>query len=646
MKNYFKLLPRKISFSIGFLLIFILGIYLNRNVLLRHIAEKQITKLEQQYKLDIRYGKLQLHGINCIYLGNLSVVPAERDTLLTLQSLQIQFDLWNMIWGEFDVERTDMDGLRLSFIKQNKEANYDFLFTSDDKEHEPQPAEAATTNYAERINKVLSLLYKLLPENGTLKNLCISERKNNRFVTFTIPSFQIVQNRFQSEIEICEDTLQQQWITKGSLNRSQQHIQAKLYAPRNEHITLPYLHRRLGADISFDSLTYSLTQERESSTLTTLRGKAKVDGLQVYHASLSPEVIVLNRGGLEYSLHIAPHGIELDSTSTVRFNDLSFHPYLKAEKADSTWHLTASVNKAWFPARQLFGSLPKGLFENLDGLQTSGELAYHFFFDVDFAQPDSLKLESELNRKGFRIERFGLTDLRKMAEEFTYTAYEHDQPVRSFPVGPSWEHYTPLDSIPRLLQMTIMQSEDNAFFYHRGFLPDALREALIQDLKVKRFARGGSTITMQLIKNVFLNRHKNIARKLEEALIVWLIENEHLTSKERMYEVYLNIIEWGPLIYGVHEAADFYFSKRPSQLSLEECIFLAHTIPNPKHFKWSFTEDLKLKESMAEYYRLIAERLAQKGVISEEQALSIRPEIELRGKAREFFRTEVMPAEE
>lgn len=646
MKNYFKLLPRKISFSIGFLLIFILGIYLNRNILLRHITEKQITKLEQQYKLDIRYGKLQLHGINCIYLGNLSVVPAKRDTLLTLQSLQIQFDLWNMIWGEFEVERTDMDGLKLSFIKQNKEANYDFLFTSDDKKHEPQPAEAAATNYAERINKVLSLLYKLLPENGTLKNLCISERKNNRFVTFTIPSFQIVQNRFQSEIEICEDTLQQQWITKGSLNRSQQHIQAKLYAHRNEHITLPDLHRRLGADISFDSLTYSLTQERKSSTLTTLRGKAKVDGLQVYHASLSPEVIVLNRGGLEYSLHIAPHGIELDSTSRVRFNDLSFHPYLKAEKTDSTWHLTASVNKEWFPARQLFGSLPKGLFENLDGLQTSGKLAYHFFFDVNFAQPDSLKMESELSRKGFRIERFGLTDLRKMSEEFTYTAYEHDQPVRSFPVGPSWEHYTPLDSIPRLLQMTVMQSEDNAFFYHRGFLPDALREALIQDLKVKRFARGGSTITMQLIKNVFLNRHKNIARKLEEALIVWLIENEHLTSKERMYEVYLNIIEWGPLIYGVHEAADFYFSKRPSQLSLEECIFLAHTIPSPKHFKWSFTEDLKLKESMAEYYRLIAERLAQKGVISEKQALSIRPEIELRGKAREFFQTEVTLAEE
>lgn len=91
--------------------------------------------------------------------------------------------------------------------------------------------------------------------------------------------------------------------------------------------------------------------------------------------------------------------------------------------------------------------------------------------------------------------------------------------------------------------MSVMQSEDDAFFYHHGFLLDAMREALIHDLKVHRFARGGSTISMQIVKNIFLNRKKNIAHKLKEALIVWLIETEHLTSKSRMYEVYLNIAE-------------------------------------------------------------------------------------------------------
>ena len=160
-----------------------------------------------------------------------------------------------------------------------------------------------------------------------------------------------------------------------------------------------------------------------------------------------------------------------------------------------------------------------------------------------------------------------------------------------------------------------------------------MREALIYDLQVERFARGGSTITMQLVKNVFLNRNKNFARKLEEALIVWLIETERLTSKERMYEVYLNIAEWGPLVYGIKEASAYYFGKRPSQLTTEESIFLASIIPKPKHFRSSFAENGRLKENMEGYYKLIAGRLAKKGLISEIEADSIRPDIQVTGDA-------------
>ena len=257
---------------------------------------------------------------------------------------------------------------------------------------------------------------------------------------------------------------------------------------------------------------------------------------------------------------------------------------------------------------------------------------------MELASPDSLKFESELKEKDFRILEYGATNLRKMSDEFEYTAYENGLPVRTFPVGPSWEHFTPLNEISPLLQMSVLQSEDGAFYYHHGFLLDAMREALIHDLKVKRFARGGSTISMQLVKNVFLTRNKNFARKLEEALIVWLIETQRLTSKERMYEVYLNIVEWGPMVYGIHEAAAFYFSKRPSQLTTEESIFLASIIPKPKHFRNSFTTDMKLKENLEEYYRLIAGRLAKKGLISESEAAGIQPDIQLTGPAKDIIK--------
>ena len=609
------------------MLLFLLstGIFIFRGSLLRHIADKRITRLEQRYGLDISYNKLHMKGLNTISIDGLNVVPQKRDTLLSLQSLNIRIGLWKLLWGDIKIKEVRLDGLSLNFIKKDSTANYDFLFLPS-SEVTASNESNTSTDYTRRINTTLNLLFGLLPGNGELTHLTITERKDRNFVSFRIPRFVIDDDHFQSEITVLEDSLNQQWNTEGEFNPSERRLHATLHASQ---LAVPYIHRRFGAEVQFDSLTCNFSQEKTNNGLTCLVGQSEVRGLQVYHKRLSPETINLDRGQLDFHVNVSPQAVELDSTSLVRFNALTFHPYLKAERIGKStdkkeWHFIASVRKPWFPSEELFGSLPKGLFENLEGLGTTGQLAYHFLLDVDFSQLDNLKFESELKEKDFRILHYGKTDLGKMSDEFIYTAYENGQPVYTFPVGPSWENFTPLDSISPLLQMSVMQSEDGAFFYHRGFLPDAMREALIHDLEVRKFARGGSTISMQLVKNVFLNRNKNIARKLEEALIVWLIETEHLTPKARMYEVYLNIAEWGPMVYGIHEAASFYFNKRPSQLSLEESIFLASIVPKPKHFKNSFTADGRLQESQEGYFRLIAERLAKKEVITDAQAPQVK----------------------
>lgn len=633
-----------IGYSIVVIVILLTGIYLCRGLLLQHFAHKRIDRLEQRFGLEIKYQDLRLDGLNTISLQNLAIIPQERDTLLTLQTLKVRFSLWKLLGGQPDIRNVHLDQLNVRFIKQDSIANYDFLFLSPkDQQNNPTDEKKNQSDYTRRVHALMKLIFGLLPENGHLSKMQITEQKDSNFVMFRIPSFRITDNRFHSEIAVKEDSLNQQWIIKGELNRSERHIQAYLNAPLHKRITLPYINRRFGAQVNLDSLRVSLSEEEISNNLTCLKGHTEVKGLQVYHRRLSPDIINLNRGELEYHLNVTPNALELDSSSLVRFNALTFHPYLKAERIQTSskerlWHFTASVNKPWFPAQELFGSLPAGLFDNLEGIRTQGQLSYRFLFDVDFSSLDSLKFESELKAKDFRIESFGRTPLNKMSGEFEYTAYENGQPVRAFPIGSSWEHFTPLDSVSPILQMSVMQSEDGAFFYHQGFLPDAIREALIHDIKVRKFARGGSTISMQLVKNVFLNRNKNIARKLEEALIVWLIETERLTSKARMYEVYLNIAEWGPMIYGIQEASKFYFDKRPSQLSVEECIFLASIIPKPKHFRNSFTENGQLKENQEGYFRLIAERLVKKGIISEAQAEQIQiKNVVLNGEAKESF---------
>lgn len=628
---------RKIKFGVlfvtGLLMVAGFGLYLSRNVLLRHIIDGKIEQIERHHDLSIGYVSLQMPSVNQVELKNLTIIPQQRDTLLKLSSLIIDLNFWKLLGANISVKQVQTDGLNLSFVKKNSLANYDFLFKKDSTTtivSEPQQ------DFAQRVSKTLGLAFELLPNNGAIRNFTISHQSDSAFIAVEIPELTIKESQFSTEVIVEEDTLKEIWMTRGELNKANKTVKAEIFKGKTNKISLPYIDKYYGAKITFDSLSYQLTETNKSNGEIALNGEAKISGLDIFHKALSPEVINLNNGRFNYQINIGRDFIELDSTTNVEFNHLQFHPYIRANK-DNRWHFIFSINKPSFPADELFSSLPKGLFGNLEGLKTSGKLSYHFLLDADFNSLDSLKLESELVPDNFHIISFGKSNLAKMSEEFEYTAYENGRPVKTFAVGPSNPDFTPLDSISPLLQMSVMQSEDGAFYYHNGFLINMMREALIHDLQVKRFARGGSTITMQLVKNVFLNRNKNIARKLEEALIVWLIETQKLTSKERMYEVYLNIAEWGPLIYGAKEASKYYFNKRPSQLTANEAIFLASIIPKPKHFRNSFNPDMTLKENMDGYYNIIANRLAAKGLISEEEASEIQPEIEVTGEAKEDF---------
>ncbi len=237
----------------------------------------------------------------------------------------------------------------------------------------------------------------------------------------------------------------------------------------------------------------------------------------------------------------------------------------------------------------MFSSLPSGLFQ--PGRHKNQRDLNFIFIRCALSHRTPL-FSCELTRTNFRI----LSLVRPFyiyQRAFEYTAYEKGEAVRTFMVGPENPNFRTLDQISPFLRNSVLNSEDGAFFSHRGFLPEAFRESIVTNIKERRFARGGSTITMQLVKNVFLNRNKTIARKLEEVLIVWMIENLQLSSKERMFEIYLNVIEWGPLIYGAQEASRFYFNKDVSKLTYAEALYLATIIPRPKYFRYVFDKNTR-----------------------------------------------------
>jgi monofunctional biosynthetic peptidoglycan transglycosylase len=141
------------------------------------------------------------------------------------------------------------------------------------------------------------------------------------------------------------------------------------------------------------------------------------------------------------------------------------------------------------------------------------------------------------------------------------------------------QDWVEFDTIPNLLKDTIRISEDAAFYQHRGIDFSELKEAIKKNWEKGKYVRGGSTITQQLAKNLYLSPHKSILRKIKEYFIARRLES-HL-SKIRIFSLYLNIIELGPGIYGVQAASIYYFKKNVAELDLEEIVRLTAVIPKP-----------------------------------------------------------------
>lgn len=141
------------------------------------------------------------------------------------------------------------------------------------------------------------------------------------------------------------------------------------------------------------------------------------------------------------------------------------------------------------------------------------------------------------------------------------------------------QYTVPLSRISRYLRWAVVVSEDASFYSHQGVDLDEMRASIETDVEEKRFARGGSTITMQLARNLFLSTSKNPLRKIREILIARELESE--LSKGRILELYLNTIEWGEGIFGCEAAARAYFAVSCADLNPEQAALLAAVIPNP-----------------------------------------------------------------
>ncbi|KAF0185558.1 MAG: monofunctional biosynthetic peptidoglycan transglycosylase [Nitrospirae bacterium] len=144
------------------------------------------------------------------------------------------------------------------------------------------------------------------------------------------------------------------------------------------------------------------------------------------------------------------------------------------------------------------------------------------------------------------------------------------------------QYWVPLNRISPYLVKAVLIGEDDKFYQHEGFDFEAMQTAIEKDIAERKFKFGGSTISQQLAKNLYLTPSKNPVRKAKEAILTWRIENA--LSKKRILELYLNVAEWGEGIFGIEAAARHYYGKSAAGLSPYEAARLASVLPNPRKY--------------------------------------------------------------
>jgi len=596
-----------------FLILFVsVGVYAysKREALLKKMVAKAIAKADKDYGLEVKIGSAGFSGLSSVHMQNISVVPKDRDTLTTINDITVGVKLFPLLFGNVKLSEINLNEGMLNIVLKDSLTNLDFILKRKKKDSVTNTSKKTTLSDLAN-NLVNEVLYKI-PDDMVIKNFMMKLNDNDTAsLKFYTTSATIDDGELNSSI-VVNDTLAT-WHLKGMVKPGKKQLDVILFAD-GKKVELPsYVQNKLHTKVSFDTVRTEMKDADYSGDDYKISGSWSVKNLSINQGRISSADIIVPDAKIEADMLIGENFICLDSTSTVYLKNATMHPYLKYTLSPHKIY-EMKVNADEQDAQAIFDSFPLGLFESLEGIKVSGKLKYNLDFHLDTSIPDSVRFNSTLTPSDFKIVKWGKTDLQKINSTFVYTPYEYGKPMRDITIGPENPNFTPLEDISFNYRNALLTSEDPSFFRHHGFVEESIRKSIAVNFKEKRFKRGGSTISMQLVKNVFLSRQKTMARKAEEILIVWLIENNSLITKKRMLEVYFNIIEMGPNVYGIGEASRYYFGKYPSELTVGEGIFLANIVPKPKAALYKFMSDGSLKSYLYPYFNFIGNTMARRGL--------------------------------
>lgn len=387
------------------------------------------------------------------------------------------------------------------------------------------------------------------------------------------------------------------------------------------------------------------TAEFESkSAALAVESKGRLEGLSIHQPFLARETV---KGiGFEWqgsaTLDSATRRIKSDLIR-VSVGPVSARVSGTVELARAHQAIDGVFEVPLAACQDLFDVVPEGLAPLLKGWGVDRNFALRLSVDFDSRHVEKSKI-------GFRLDNnCRVTKVppqvapARFGQPFALEVEDEQGAYQSTSFGPGTLEWTPLSMVSPYVESAVLVCEDGRFLYHHGFDREAIQNSIRENLRVGRFVRGASTVSMQLAKNLYLRRDKTIARKLQEAALTMLLEQAF--SKRELLELYLNVIEFGPGIYGIGPAAKHYFDTTPERLTMAQSFFLMSILPNPKqHF---FGPDGHLHAGRMKLLRSLMTIAQKRGHFSElelEAGLAEEPEFRVPGTSTSLPNRRMLPS--
>jgi hypothetical protein len=359
-----------------------------------------------------------------------------------------------------------------------------------------------------------------------------------------------------------------------------------------------------------------LTVRRAGDTIR-LSVDGSVDGIALDHKALAGEPVPIS-ASLKGSLQVSPEAIAVDGAIL----DLG-----AIHLGASGWWRRGTpasgqidVKLAQASCASLLASLPAEVRGPLDGMAMTGTLAGHGHLAIDLAAPDGsgVDLGGELANGCVVTAEPPAADVGAIAGVAEHT-FPDGSRARVGKGEPQWYE---LRRLPAFVPSAFVSAEDGRFWDHHGFDLTQIGKSLEIDLRDRRIARGGSTISQQLIKNSFLSQRRSFDRKLQEAVLTWRLEQR--LDKKTILERYLNVIELGPHIFGIRAAAQHWFDRSPRELNVHQAAFLAALTCEPETMSRRIRHAGGLDPESAAHVDVILRAMHRDGAITDEQLETAR----------------------